>query len=106
MLLPAIRDVKDFIRRPLPQAIVERREVRRGVIRRAVRFLHERGHIHPLSIALDEKWVVLLRSTAIGEDTKRAIALACDATLLKIGGDLLEPRIVEALAERRIEANA
>ena len=105
-LLAAISDVNDLVRRPGLDAVVDRGEVGGGVVRRAVGLLHHRGHRRPLAVALDHERVFLFRQGAIGENAPRAFALLRDALVAELLHDVLELRVVEALAERNIEAHA
>jgi len=89
-LLPSIRHVNDLIRIPCMHSMLERGEISRGVIRRAIALLDERG-------------VRLQLRQVIEENCDRSFALAGDAELVQFLDDCFQVRIVKALAECVVE---
>ena len=105
-LLPAVGDVNDLVGIPLAEPVFERGEIGRRVVRRAVGFLHERGHRTPAILVPDEKRIVLGFRFIVGENAQRAFAFDRDGFFAKPLHHVLQPRVVKTFAERDIEPHA
>ena len=105
-LLAPVRDVKDLVGLPCGEAVIERGEIGRGVVRRPIALLDDCRIWPPSFLVLDQKRILLLRQRTIGENADGAFAFRGDAALAQFFDDGFEARIVKALAERDIEAHA
>src|SRR5262245_53561075 len=78
-LLPAVCNVNDLVRRPVFQAILDRREISGGVVKTTVRFADQKRVRLPLPIFVSKKRILPGRKGAIRENCKRTLALPGDA---------------------------